>query len=175
MPTRRWVALWTVGFLEAAVAADTARPAAASRTVAIRAMRLDTQRLPLIRLQQPPQPLFEGNLRLPAQQLARPRDVGLAHLGVVDRQRLEHDLARGAGRLEHLLCELEEGVFRGIADVHRQMLTALREQHESTDQIVDVTETARLRTVAEHRQRLVRERLADERRNSATVVRTHAR
>ena len=46
---------------------------------------------------------------------------------------------------------------------------------EAADQIVDVAEASRLRAVAEHGQRLVRERLANEGRNRAPVVRAHAR
>src|SRR4029078_2123803 len=45
-----------------------------------------------------PQPFLEPDLRLPTEQLARLLDVGLAHLRIVDRQRLEHDLRRRPGR-----------------------------------------------------------------------------
>jgi hypothetical protein len=43
MPTRRWLDVLTCVFFCAAVAADTARPAAAMTTVASRAIRLDTK------------------------------------------------------------------------------------------------------------------------------------
>ena len=42
-------------------------------------------------------------------------------------------------------------------------------------EVVDVAEAARLRAVAEHGERLARERLADERRDRAPVVRPHPR
>ena len=43
------------------------------------------------------------------------------------------------------------------------------------DQVVDVTEAPRLRPVAEHRERLLGERLAHEVRDGAAVVRPHPR
>ena len=43
------------------------------------------------------QAVLEGDLRRPAEDLRRARDVRLAHLGVVDGQRLVHDLARRTG------------------------------------------------------------------------------
>ena len=46
---------------------------------------------------------------------------------------------------------------------------------EPADEIVDEAEAPRLRAVAEHGQRLLLERLADERRDRAAVVRPHAR
>src|SRR6478735_3197463 len=99
---------FAVFFVGEAPAADTARPATATMAVAIRAMRLDTQRLPCIRLQGPPQPVLEADLRLPAQQLLGSCDVWLSDFRVVNRQCLEDDLAVAAGRLEHLLGELEK-------------------------------------------------------------------
>src|SRR3954468_15691812 len=39
-----------------------------------------------------PQPIAQLHPRLPAQEIPRARDVRLAHLRIVDRQRLEHDL-----------------------------------------------------------------------------------
>ena len=126
-------------------------------------------------MQHSPQPVLEGDLRLPPQQLPGPCDVRLAHLRVVDRQRLEHDLARRAGGLDHLLRELEQRVLGWIADVDRQVLAAFGKQHQTPDEIVHVTEASRLRAIAKHRQRLVCVRLAHERRNCAAVVRPHPR
>jgi hypothetical protein len=66
------------------------------RTIAIRAMLsllLDPKWLPSEARQHPPQPLFKLDLRLPAQQLPGPRDIGLANLGIVDWQCFVDDLA----------------------------------------------------------------------------------
>src|SRR5205807_683049 len=85
-------------------------------------------------------------------------DIGLAHLRIVDRQRLEDDLALRAGDAHDGLGELEERELLRVADVHGQMLAALGEQDETANEIVDVTEAARLRSVAEDGERLVRRR-----------------
>ena len=53
------------------------------------------------------------------------------------------------------------------------MLAALGQQDEAPDEVVDVAEAPGLRAVAEHRERLVRERLADEARDRTAVVWTH--
>ena len=100
------------------------------------------------------QPLVEIDLGLPAEQLARAGDVGLPHLRVVDRQRLEDDLARRARDLDHRLGQLEHRELVRVADVHRQVLAALGQQDQAADEIVDVAEAPRLRPVAEDRQRL---------------------
>src|SRR5438876_10789196 len=68
---------------------------------------LDTRRLSPVRRQPAAQALLEIDLRLPAEHLARARDVGPPHLRIVDRQRLECDLARRAGDADHRLGELE--------------------------------------------------------------------
>src|SRR6184192_3442461 len=91
-----------------AVAAGTASPATTKSAAARPQMRLHTHRLSSECGDHPPEPLLELDLGFPAEQLLRPGDVGLAHLGVVDRQRLEDDLARRAGDLEHLLRQLEQ-------------------------------------------------------------------
>src|SRR5918911_2069436 len=87
--------------------AGTARPATATAAAAASATRLHTYRLPTERREHAAQTFVEVDLRLPAEDLLRPGDVGLALLRVVDRQRLVDDLARRAGDLEHLLRELD--------------------------------------------------------------------
>src|ERR671936_2273044 len=162
MPTRRRVELSAVRCFAAAVAAvaaETARPVTTSANVAKKEMRLDTQRLPLGRLQHAPQSVLEGDLRLPPQQLPGSRDVRLSHLRVIDRKGLENDLARGTGDPDHLLRELEQRVFGRVSDVHGEVLAARRKQDEPANQVVDVAEAPRLGSVAEDRQRLVPERL----------------
>src|SRR6185312_13209994 len=66
---------------------------------------LRTRRVSLERRQSAAQPLVQLDLRLPAEDLARTRDVRLAHLRVVDRQRLVEDLARRPGRRQNGLGE----------------------------------------------------------------------
>ena len=55
-----------------------------------------------------------------------------------------------------------------------KMLARLDEQDQPADEVVDVTEAPRLGAAAEHRQRLLLERLADEGGDRATVVGSHA-
>ena len=77
--------------------------------------------------------------------------------------------------LDHLLGELEQRELVRVADVHRQVLAALREQDQPADEVVDVAEAPRLRAVAEDRDRLLLQRLADEVRDRAPVVGAHPR
>src|SRR4051812_23579431 len=90
---------------------------------------LNTRRLPPERLQPAAQALLEIDLGLPAEHLARTRDVGPAHLRIVRqvvRGRLERDLARRPRDANHRLGELEHRhLVIGAPDVHRQMLTGL--------------------------------------------------
>src|SRR5215211_6300130 len=119
--------------------------------------------------------VLELDLGLPTEQLAGARDVGLAHLRIVDWERLEHDVTGRPGDPYDDLCELDERVLGRVADVNRVVLAALREQVQAPDQIVDVAEAPGLRAVAEDGHGHVVERLAHEGRNRAPVVRAHAR
>src|SRR2546423_4985375 len=123
-----------------AVAAGTERPAATARAAARPQRRLHTYRLSPERRDHPPEPFLELDLWLPAQHLLRAGDVRLAHLRVVHRKRLEHDLARGAGDLEHPLRQLEQRELVRVADVDRHVLAALGEEDEPADQVVGVAE-----------------------------------
>src|SRR6185437_7852001 len=58
----------------------------------------------------------------------------------------------------------------GIAEVHRLVDARLGERDQPGDQVVDVTEAARLAAVAEHGERPVGERLREEGRYRAAVV-----
>src|SRR5687767_8754493 len=69
-----------------------------------------------------PEAVFELHLRLPAEHLARARDVGLAHVRVVDREGLEDDLALGARDPDDRLGELEQRHLGRVAKVDRQVL-----------------------------------------------------
>src|SRR5918912_1093715 len=86
----------------AAIAATTTSAAAA------RTPRLHTDGLPAEGREHPSEPLLQLDLRLPAENLLRPRDVRLADLRIVDRERLVDDLARRAGHPEDGLGELVE-------------------------------------------------------------------
>src|SRR6516162_658060 len=66
---------------------------------------------------EPAQPVLERHLGLPPEHLPRARDVGLAHLRVVDRQRLEDDLARRARHLEDEAREFEQRELGRVAEV----------------------------------------------------------
>src|SRR6476661_8314692 len=118
---------------EEAVAAGTAKPAAATRIAAQTPNRSDTDRLPPVGRQHPAQSLLQLDLRLPAEHLPGAGDVGLAHLGVVDRQRLEDDLALRARHLDDVLRELEDGELARVPDVDGQVLAALGEQDDPAD------------------------------------------
>src|SRR5438093_5693054 len=63
-----------------------AEAASVQRTIRIKAMLvlLNPKWLPSEARQHAPQPLLELDLRLPAQKLPGPRDVGLANLGIID-------------------------------------------------------------------------------------------
>src|SRR5439155_23504808 len=116
---REPVADWTVAASRAA--------ATAVRTRTRRA-KSDPYRLSTQRHEQPPEPVRKRDLRLPAEQLARPRDVRLPNLRIVDRQRLEHDVALRSREPAHRLGELEQRHLVRIAEVDREVLAALREQ-----------------------------------------------
>src|SRR4051794_18307241 len=104
----------------AAVAAGTASDAARTRPAAPR-RTLRTARPPSRGAEHPPQAVLELDLRLPAEQLACPRDVGLAHLRIVDGQRLVHDLGLRAGHAEHRLRELVQRELVRVAEVDREV------------------------------------------------------
>src|SRR6185369_3091727 len=114
--------------------------------------------------------LVQLDLGLPAQHLLGARDVGLTHLRVVDGQRLEDDLRLRACYTDDRLGELEQRHLMRVPDVDREVLTARSEEVEPADLVVHVAKGAGLRAVAEDGQRLVLERLADERRDCAPVV-----
>jgi hypothetical protein len=64
-------------------------------------------------------PVAHVDLRLPPDQVARPRDVGLANLRIVDRQGLEHDLRARLRQLDDQLRHIEQRHLVRVADVHR--------------------------------------------------------
>ena len=123
----------------------------------------------------PPEAVFEADVRLPAEHLAGPCDVRLAHPRVVDREGLKDDLARGPRHAQDCLGQLEQRHLVRIAEVHRQMLAARGEHLEAADRVLDIAEAAGLGAVAEDGERLALEGLPQEGRDGAAVVRAHAR
>src|SRR5436305_15006980 len=79
-----------------------------ARVKRISLLDMDSFSLPFLRGQQSAQALFQWYFRLPAEHLPGARDVGLAHLRVVDGECLEHDLALGRGDADDGVCELEQ-------------------------------------------------------------------
>src|SRR5262245_25397832 len=161
----------------APMAEGAARRAAASAIAAASRARPRNARPPARRAdaERPAQACLELDLGLPAEDLLRPGDVGLTLLGVVLWQSLVDDLAGRPGQAEDRLGELEDRELARVAEVHGEVLVARGEREETAHQVVDVAEAPRLRAVAEDRERLARERLAQEGRDRAPVVRAHPR
>src|SRR5258708_24697690 len=120
------------------------------------------------------QAVAQRDLGGPAEQFLGQGDVRAALLGVVDRQRLEDDLRAGTGQLPDRLREFQQSELVRISDVHRIMITGLGQGDDAPDEIADVTEGARLATVAEDRDRAGGQSLAQEGRDRAAVVGAHA-
>src|SRR6185437_10912591 len=137
-----------------ACAAGTARPAATRTIAAATPIRLRNDRLPSEARKHALQTLFQLNLGLPAEQLARAGAVRLPDLRVVHRQSLVDELTLRAGDPQDDLGQLVERELGGIAEVHGQVLTGLRQGNEPTNEVVDVTEAPGLGAVPEHSQGL---------------------
>src|SRR5215813_3305229 len=135
---------------------------------------LNANWLPPEARQHSPEPLLELDFGFPAQHLPGSGDVGLADLWIVHGQRLVDDLALGRRDFDDCLRKLENRKLVRIAEVDGQVLVALGEKMQPADEIVHVTEAARLLALAENRDRRVLERLAHEGRDRAAVVRPHA-
>src|SRR3954452_8157422 len=133
------------------------------------------QRLYAGLLDRPAQSFAQVDLRLPAQRFSREPDVGLADLRVVGGQRLENDLRARPRDLDDRLGQLEQGELVRVADVDGLVQPRLGEADHAPDQVVDVAEGPRLLALAEHRDRAVLQRLAQEGRDGPAVVRAHAR
>src|SRR3712207_595633 len=134
-----------------------ARPdsaATAAAAIVATAIVLRTEKLPSHRCNHPVEALVEPDLGFPAEHLARARDVGLANLGVVDRQCLEHDRTLRRSDFQNLLRQLEQRPLLRVPEVDGKVFSALGEQVEAANQVVDVAEAASLRTVPEDGQRL---------------------
>lgn len=85
------------------------------------------------------------------------------------------DLAICGSDAKDFLGELPYRHLTRVADINRLMEITHHQSVDSIDQIGDITKTAGLRAITENRERLACERLADECRNNAAVVKAHAR
>src|SRR5205823_1023195 len=121
----------------------------------------------------PLEALVAADLRLPPEQLAGPRDVRLADLRVVLRQRLEDDPALAAGELAHLLRELQNGDLGRVAEVDRVVEVGPQQPVDALDEVGDVAEAAGLLAVAVDGDRLAPQRLVHEVRQHPAVVEAH--
>src|ERR1700693_967064 len=63
------------------------------------------------------QPFFQFDLWFPPEERSRAADVRLTDFRVVFRERLENDLAAGAGQLPDRVREFEHGQLARVADV----------------------------------------------------------
>src|SRR6185312_12542822 len=116
------------------------------------------------------QPLGQIHFRLPLQNLLRLRDVRPALFGIVLRQRLENNFALRTRHPNNLLRELQHRHLRGVPDIHRQIIIAHHQPINPLNQIRHITKAARLPALAEHRHRLVLQRLAHKRRHHPPVI-----
>src|SRR5262249_42846186 len=110
--------------------------------------RVSPSHLPLEVLDRSPEPLRSADLRLPTQQLPGPRDVRLALLWVVGRQRLVHERALAPGQLQDLVGELTDRDLRRVPDVHGQVVVGVEQLVDAVHQVGDVAEAPRLLAVA---------------------------
>jgi hypothetical protein len=67
--------------------------------------------------------------------LAGPGDVRLPHLGIVDRQGREDDLALRARHPDDRIGQLEQGHLPRVPEIDREVLLALGEQGEPTHEV----------------------------------------
>ena len=136
--------------------------------------------------------------RLPLEALFSPGGVGPAALRVVGRDLLVNDVYALGERVALLLLnlldnillvssyaprftypnglgELQNGELVAVTDVDRPSVVAVHEKDEAVDEIVDVLERPRLRTVAVNRHILTLERLDNEVGDDTAIVGIHAR
>src|SRR5204863_716901 len=120
------------------------------------------------------QALLERHARLPAEGLARPRDVRPADLRIIRRQGAMLDPAPASRQGEHALGKLPDRELVRVADVRGLRRPAMEETDDPLDQVVHVAEGPGLSAVAVDGERLSAQRLDDEVRHHAAVVRPHA-
>ena len=123
------------------------------------------------------QSFAQSDTRAPAHLTCRQSDVRLPLHGIVCGQRLEHQLRSGTRQFNDHFRELADGEFARVAKIQRSG-KALRRVHktdETLDQVIDITKGSRLPTLTVNRDGLTSQRLHNEVRHDAPVVRMHAR
>src|SRR5918992_1209200 len=132
--------------------AETATPAAARDNTRKRATRLNTDWLPSETRQHPPKTFFELNLRRPAENLFCTGYVRLSDLRVVHRQCLVDDFAFRPCYPDDGFRKLQDREFPWVAEIDRLVRVTFCQQIQAADHVVDVTEAAGLRPLAEDRE-----------------------
>src|SRR5258708_34574142 len=89
---------------------------------------------------------FEGNARLPVEEVAGARDIGAALRRIVDRQRAALDLRARAEHRDDLFGQLADRRLDRIAEIDRpgHVIRSGHQAQEALDEIVDEAEGARL-------------------------------
>jgi hypothetical protein len=104
-------------------------------------------------IQRFPEPFCKLDPRLPSQQRAGLGDIGAAARWIVHRQIDKAQFALRSRDVQNGLRALQNRELHRVSNVDREVLLALRQAHDALDQIVDVTEAARLLAVAVDGQR----------------------
>src|SRR5690606_24644730 len=114
---------------------------------------------------------------VPVQPLARQGDIGATLHGVVLRQFMELQGRTAFRQLQHQPRHVQHSDFSRVAQIDRlaEFRRALHQAHQAFDQVVYITERARLDAIAVDAERPARQRLHDEIRYHAAVVGSHAR
>ncbi len=112
---------------------------------------------------------------LPAEQVPRPGDVGLAALGVILRQFVVDDLASGiADQRDNLLGKLHHGDLIGIAQVDGLGEVRAEQPDDSLDQVGYVAEAAGLFAAAVNGDRFALKGLLHEVGQDPAVIEPHS-
>ena len=101
-------------------------------------------------------------MRLPAKNLAGPRDIGATTSGVIRRQTEVLHRRRGPRELSDEVSEFEHGDLLGITQVHRVIGGRLSRQDEAAHEVGDEAQAARLGPVAVDGEGLATQGLDDE-------------
>src|SRR6185369_13129140 len=121
------------------------------------------------------QTVTQWNRRVPRERALCPRDVGLALSWIVSRQRQIRKPRFRIARLYHFFRKLHDRELTRIAEIHRLVqIIDVHQANQSLNQIFDVTERARLLSLAVKRQRLTSQRLHNEIGNHAAIVFEHS-
>mmetsp|Transcript_23727 Transcript_23727/g.67373 ORF Transcript_23727/g.67373 Transcript_23727/m.67373 type:complete len:366 (+) Transcript_23727:722-1819(+) len=122
------------------------------------------------------EPFPQLDIWLPTKHLLGARDVGLALLWVVIRERHVDDLGFAAGHLHDRLCELLDGELVRVAHIDgADRLVLVHQAHHTFDEVVHKAKRPGLRAVAVDGDILALDRLHDKVGHHAAVVRVHAR